>query len=663
MKKLITLDTIFASLFSAIGYGLGFFIPSSYGLNFIFSLIICFIIGLIFDLVISSIVYSKYVQEKDIRRYISFGIIVLIFIFAWWLSIKFLSHSLIGDIVMEYAFVIGIPIISFIISLFIELYKRKKMLEKYGKGDNGYYFKEEEIDEIDFFNDKNKEIIDDYDTSLSVKTKYGTYVGLKRDNQIFFNGIPYAKAPVGDLRFMPPERLRRSDKVFEAYYYGPSEIQPRSDHNILNNYPQSEDCLYLNVITTTLDINAKKPVIVYIHGGDGRYGGCCSPIYDLKNISKNIDAVFVNFNYRTGLFGVVDFRERFNDFSLKDCDSLCIEDMLSCLNYVKENIYLFGGDSNNITLMGDSVGASYIIALCSLKASKNIFKRVFLLTGSTYDFPSNNGNAIKLGNAIVDELNIKTVNDLKTIPSEELRKIYDKYYFLVEPSPRNGRYISENIGRLFKDGVARDIDFIVGFPSEEESGFKGMTVGDVEYDDLVNSYYNFMKEIAKDGYKDLFNNVMSSYKNKSSNDFDAKYNMISDVQFKSSVLSNCSNFFEGGSNVHVFYWNEKSQIEKFKSNTILMITTILGNKMIAEKMGYIISEDVCEIFQSFINKYINNKELILEKNEIDGIGKIVWKKYDHSNNILVIGDDEITNETDIFSKEIKALKEIIDKKV
>lgn len=661
MKKIITLDLIFVSLFSSIGYGLGFFIPSNMGVNYLFSLIICMVVGTIFDTFMNSILYSKYIQEKSYRRYTAFVVISLVFVLTWILSVKFLSHSLIGDVTIQYLFVFGIPVITFLISIIIECIKRRRILKKYGSGEKGYFFNKEEIEDLYSFSSVNKEITGEYDKSLSIKTKYGIYVGRKKGKQYFFNGIPYAKAPIGELRFLSPQEPNYSNKVFEAYYPGLSGVQPKSNHNILNNFPQSEDCLYLNVITSSISNKGKKPVLVYFHGGDGRYGGSFNPLCSFENFSKKYDdVVIVNFNYRIGLFGVVDFSDSIKDERLIDSNSLTIKDQLLALKYIKENISLFDGDPNNITLMGDSIGASYICVLATCKECTQLFKRAFIIAGSVYDMPVDNHYAKNLGNAIVKEFNAKTLDDLQAIKTEDLRQIYDKYYTSVEPTPFGSKYVVNNIFDLIEKGVAKNIEFIFGFGSGEYSGWEGMTKGDVETNKLIEDYYQNIKNIIAKDKKELFERIMNLYIDTYKDEYKAKYFLLSDFQFTVSVLSNASKFAKGGSNVHLFYWDKTNEVDKFKSNVISIVSTILGNSKLALSMGYIIDDDNTEVFQALLHKYINGEKLELYKNEIRGIDELVWKNYsDKEDNVLCVKDNAIENLHDVFSEKVKLIKELI----
>ncbi|KAG5679781.1 hypothetical protein PVAND_009319 [Polypedilum vanderplanki] len=210
-------------------------------------------------------------------------------------------------------------------------------------------------------------------------TKYGKVRGQKIISEveipyIRFLGIPYAKPPVGNRRFQAAEEPDAWDDVIDAL----EEPQPSAGkNNYINKFVGSEDCLYLNVYTKC--INPKKPMatIVYIHGG-GFYSGSStlhsySPDYILMH-----DVVMVIFNYRLGPHGFL----KLNDKSLNIPGNAGMKDQQLVLKFVKENIKNFGGDPNNVTLMGHSSGAGCVGLHCMSETSKGFFHRAIALSGS-----------------------------------------------------------------------------------------------------------------------------------------------------------------------------------------------------------------------------------------------------------------------------------------
>ena len=152
---------------------------------------------------------------------------------------------------------IVVPILIFLIIisivLLVVLLPRKKKNKDKGRMQNIY--------------GENKEITGEYDTNLSVTCNNGIFVGLKKDNVLSFKGIPYAKPPIGNLRWKNPILAEDSNKVFQAYYFGKSPIQSEVQSELGSYYPQSEDCLKLNIWLNTKDESNNKTVMAFIHGG------------------------------------------------------------------------------------------------------------------------------------------------------------------------------------------------------------------------------------------------------------------------------------------------------------------------------------------------------------------------------------------------------------
>ena len=141
----------------------------------------------------------------------------------------------------------------------------------------------------------------DYDSALAAVCDNGTFIGRETEGAYSFKGIPYAKPPVGELRWKPPVDAGPDDGVYEAWYFGKSGIQTEADTERASYYPQGEDCLTLNVWTCPDEAGAaasqtrrKKAVMVFFHGGAYGWGGTADPIYDGQNFVKaHGDSLFI----------------------------------------------------------------------------------------------------------------------------------------------------------------------------------------------------------------------------------------------------------------------------------------------------------------------------------------------------------------------------------
>ncbi|MFT4277336.1 MAG: carboxylesterase family protein [Rhodopseudomonas sp.] len=185
-----------------------------------------------------------------------------------------------------------------------------------------------------------------------VTTTLGTVRGAVHDGVREFKGIPYAKPPVGELRFALPQPAAPWQGTRDATAYGSACPQPKR-----YGIPESsnnEDCLVLNVTAPASEPERKRAVIVWIHGG--AFVGGSSALYPLDHLARQGDVVMVSMNYRLGVFG-------FTAHPAFDADhngGYGLEDQRLALRWVKQNIAAFGGDPDNITLAGESAGAASV---------------------------------------------------------------------------------------------------------------------------------------------------------------------------------------------------------------------------------------------------------------------------------------------------------------
>lgn len=661
MKKAITLDSIMVILFSAIGYGLGNAIPMSLGYGALISFIICMIAGMVLDSIGNKIIFNRRVQENPKLKMGVYAIIFASLVVGFILSSRLVEYSFVSDEMTQLLYAVAPIILGVIISTIIEAYKARKLVKKYGDGSGGFIYSEKEIEAMKKLNGDNEEITGRYDEKYSAKAVNGIFVGKKSGTCIKWLGIPYAKPPIGERRWKKPEAVDASNKVYSAYYFGPTEVQPENKHSILNYHKQSEDCLYLNIWGhKALEGEPKYPVMVYFHGGDGRYGGAAHPQYHFDELSSaNPNAVYVSVNYRFGLFGVVDFSEKFDDESLKDAKALTLHDQIMALKWIHENIAAFGGDASNVTLIGDSAGASCACMLAATDSAQGLFNKVITITGSIMDVPITGNEAKQLGNKIVEELNIKSVNDLYNISTEDLRNISEKYYLLEELPPRNNGLTPTNFEDAYKKGVAKKISFIFGIAADELNAWQAMLAGGIDTVTLADEYFSRIKLLSKDKSA-LLEKIVEKHVNEGMSESDAKKLVLTNFQYKASVIKTCRDLVDGGSNVYCFYWDVKSNVENLKSNTIAIVTAIMGNGDIGEAMGYINATVNTEVMQTMIKKFMNGEELSLFNNEIRGVDAIDWRPYTRQNeNILHVTSDMILCSDDISDSDVEEIIEII----
>ncbi|MBF2755329.1 MAG: carboxylesterase/lipase family protein [Gammaproteobacteria bacterium AqS3] len=217
---------------------------------------------------------------------------------------------------------------------------------------------------------------------VTVNAPAGVIQGFADSGARKFLGIRYAQPPTGGARFRPPKPRPPSADPIDATSFGnPNyqagvldipEIKP-----FISQLEQSEDCLFLNVYAPQ-GSGAKKPVMVWIHGGAFTSGS--GDVYDAAGLVRENDVVVVTLNYRLGIFGFVDFRSGGDGFA--DSVNLGIQDQVCALAWVRENISAFGGDPDNVTIWGESAGGTSVMALLGVPAAQGLFHKVIALSGA-----------------------------------------------------------------------------------------------------------------------------------------------------------------------------------------------------------------------------------------------------------------------------------------
>jgi para-nitrobenzyl esterase len=215
-----------------------------------------------------------------------------------------------------------------------------------------------------------------------VATDAGKLGGTEEGGGFVFRGIPFAAPPVGSRRFAPPQPVAPWDGVRPATTHAPVSLQGAIGLGFMGagSQPQSEDCLYLNVWTPGLD-DARRPVLVWIHGGAFVLGAGSEPLYDGARLSRRGDVVVVSLNYRLGALGYLAHPALRDDAS-GAWGNWGLLDQIAGVTWVRENIAAFGGDPDNITAFGESAGAMSVTTIMTAPMAKGLFRRAIAQSGS-----------------------------------------------------------------------------------------------------------------------------------------------------------------------------------------------------------------------------------------------------------------------------------------
>lgn len=263
--------------------------------------------------------------------------------------------------------------------------------------------------------------------SSLVTVKQGQLKGVQKKSVLSgkeyysFLGIPYAQPPLYALRFQPPKPAGNWSGVRDASKE--KDVCLQMDLLVTQQIIGSEDCLYLNVHVPQepSEITSPKPVIIFIHGGAFTFGSGSIEVHSPDYIIDN-DVIFVSFNYRLHVFG-------FLGLGLPDCPgNVGLKDQLLAIEWVKDNIESFGGDPNNITMMGQSCGATsiHLLTISPLTKDKGLFQRSIFSSGHALSIWSLTDEPLKTANDFGNILGYggkdkrKLLKFLKSMPAIKL---------------------------------------------------------------------------------------------------------------------------------------------------------------------------------------------------------------------------------------------------
>ncbi|HEY8317725.1 MAG TPA: carboxylesterase/lipase family protein [Amnibacterium sp.] len=213
------------------------------------------------------------------------------------------------------------------------------------------------------------------DDGLVVATRAGLVRGRRDHGLVAWRGIPYMAPPVGPLRYRAPQPLAPWTGIRNAAEFGPVAPQPRTSAaaGAGRRTPMSEDAMTVSVLRRARSAG-RRPVMVYLHGGGFGIGAGSATAYDGAGLVARGDVVFVTVNYRLGALGWVDL-SRFSRPDAPIDGNLGLRDLVAALQWVRENIAAFGGDPDDVTIFGESAGATAVLTLLCVPAARGLVHR------------------------------------------------------------------------------------------------------------------------------------------------------------------------------------------------------------------------------------------------------------------------------------------------
>ncbi|WP_082215328.1 carboxylesterase/lipase family protein [Dyadobacter psychrophilus] len=368
--------------------------------------------------------------------------------------------------------------------------------------------------------------------SAVVQTRCGKVSGYIRKGIFTFKGIPYGEAK----RFMSAVKPASWENVRSCLAYGPTcpttqapdfteELEFAFQPN--RGYHVDEQCLTLNIWSKSTDSNAKKPVMVWLHGGGFANGSAIEfPSQDGENLARNGDVVLVSLNHRMNVLGFLDLSAYAEKY--KHSCNAGMMDIVLALQWVHENIANFGGDPGNVTIFGQSGGGSKVMCLMNAPSAKGLFQKAIVQSGSYPNHFTDKNVSRKVAAALLEELKIdpKNVEALETMPYEQLAHAGTAALAKVQAamSPQevpvlglewnpvlDDEFLPYQIGSSVAAALSADIPLLVGSVKNEfvpfEMDLRKVANKDAQaillekYADQTDAYINALK-IAYPGVKE-----------------------------------------------------------------------------------------------------------------------------------------------------------------
>ena len=303
--------------------------------------------------------------------------------------------------------------------------------------------------------------------TLQVKTQYGVLEGFEEDGVKKFLGVPFAQAPVGELRWKAPQPVQAWEGVREAKQFGNDPMQLDIFGDMQFRGPgRSEDCLYLNIWTTAATTADALPVLIYFNGGGLVAGSGSEPRYDGSAIAKE-GVIGVTANYREGVFGFFAHPELTAASDYKGSGNYGFLDQVAAIKWVKENIAAFGGDPDKITIVGESAGSFSVSLLMCSSLSKNLIAGAMLSSGAEVmpNKPLTQAEADSAGARLLKWAGIASIADARTIDADSLEKAFPPVG--MSRLVLDGLFMTESADAVFERGEQAQVPLLAGWNSLE----------------------------------------------------------------------------------------------------------------------------------------------------------------------------------------------------
>jgi para-nitrobenzyl esterase len=488
--------------------------------------------------------------------------------------------------------------------------------------------------------------------------KLGKIQGYIEDGISIFKGIPYAEPPIGELRYSAPLVKKPWDGVLEAFKYLPVSPQPPPYDDTWPAPPQSEaECLNLNVWTPGCD-DKKRPVMFWIHGGAHITGS--GQLLTGRELSRGGDVVLVSINYRLGPLGF--FKISGGASNIGQLDQIC------ALEWVRDNIEFFGGDPDNVTIFGESAGATSVCTLMAMPKAKHLFIRAISQSGAAtpqgFD-PLKRDTTAKM---VLDELKLTSddLEELRKLPVETIidtfvRAQIKSYQTGVGMDFRpwiDGENLPQHPLKAIEEGYARDIEFIAGTNLDEWKFWRAFEPDFEKYEQSIMKE-RILQLMRSDGEEEAtLDYIIKTYKDSRGDNYSPmNLQELHDMYMTDSVFRIPSIKFAEAQSKHqentymyLFTWETPYESGRYRSLHALEIAFVFGSFWEEDLFTLIKKTDETASLSDKMMSYWTSFARFGDRNNNSNI---VWPRYDTANRKSIILNKEIEIREDPLKSERK----------
>lgn len=309
----------------------------------------------------------------------------------------------------------------------------------------------------------------DRDYDLILEVKQGKLKGSYDSGIHSFKGIPFAQPPVGELRWRAPQDPLPWEGVKEVNKFGPRAMQRAffDDMNFRSD-GMSEDCLYLNVWTPAQKGDEKLPVLVYFYGGGLFTGDGSEYRYDGESMARK-GIISITVNYRLNVFGFLSHPQLSEETAYGGSGNYGFMDQWKALEWIHENIAVFGGDPEKITIAGESAGSVSVCALMASPVSKDLLAGAIGSSGSIMGtlgaVEMKEGE--KVGKQFQEKIGVNSLADLRALSAEDILAATAQMNPVAFAPTIDGYFFPTSVYKIFKAGEQAKIPLLLGWNSQE----------------------------------------------------------------------------------------------------------------------------------------------------------------------------------------------------